>query len=106
MRKVAVLIKSPDQQYEGMRSSWGMLLYDTRLQVFVFHHEIANIDEVYHDNMQFLDEMEGERFSDNQVNLEKYGFKHTPMEEMAVMLKRPTLLFHQGGCFSSNLNNL
>jgi hypothetical protein len=92
MRKVAVLIKSPDQQYEGLRSSLGLLLYETQVQMFVLHHEIANMDEAYHDNMEFLDEMEGERFSDNQVNVEKYGFKHATLEEMAAMLKEADLI--------------
>ena len=75
MSKVAVLIKNPEQQYEGLRSSLGMLLYNTEVQMFVLNDEIANMDEAYEDNMGFLDEMEGERFSNNKTNADKYGFK-------------------------------
>ena len=45
MSKVAVLIKNPAQQYEGLRSSLGMLLYNTEVQMFVLNDEIANMDE-------------------------------------------------------------
>ncbi len=65
---MAVLINRVDQQYEGLRTSLGLLLYNTEVQMFILHHEIANMDETYHENMELLEEMEGERFSDNQAN--------------------------------------
>lgn len=92
MKKVAVLIKNPEQQYEGLRSSLGMLLYNTQVQMFVLHHEITNMDGAYKDNMEFLDEMEGERFSDNQVNVDKYGFKPANVEEIGAMLREADLI--------------
>jgi hypothetical protein len=49
MSKVAVLIKNPAQQYEGLRSSLGMLLYNTEVRMFVLNDEIANMDEAYED---------------------------------------------------------
>jgi len=85
--KVAVLIKDSEQQYEGLRSSLGMLLYATQVTMFVIQKEIANMDEAYQDNMGFLDEMEGERYSDNRVNVEMYGFKYASLNEMAALLK-------------------
>jgi hypothetical protein len=87
MKKVAVLIKNPDQQYEGSRSSLGMLLYNTQVQMFVLNKEIANMDEAYEDNMGFLDEMEGQRFSNNPVNVEKYGFNYASTEQIGEMLR-------------------
>jgi hypothetical protein len=92
MGKVAVLINDADQQYEGLRSSLGMLLYNTEVQMFVVDKEIANMDEAYEDNMGFLDEMEGERFSNNTANVEKYGFKHATIEEMGEMLRQADLV--------------
>ena len=85
--KVAVLINSEKQQYEGLRSSLGMLLYSTNVEMYVIDHEIADMNEAYEDNMGFLDEMEGERFSNNPVNIEKYGFKPATIEQMAAKLK-------------------
>ena len=75
MKTVAVLVNNEEQQYEGLRSSLGMMLYNTFVQMFVVDKEIANMDEAYQDNMEFLDEMEGERYSNNRVNVEKHGFK-------------------------------
>ena len=92
MTKVAVLIKDPAKQYEGLRSSLGMLLYNTEVQMFVLNEEIANMDEAYEDNMGFLDEMEGERFSNNAANVEKYGFQYASLEQMGEMLRQADLI--------------
>ena len=92
MTKVAVLIKDPAKQYEGLRSSLGMLLYNTEVQMFVLNEEIANMDEAYEDNMGFLDEMEGERFSNNKTNVEKYGFQYASLEQIGEMLRQADLI--------------
>jgi hypothetical protein len=92
MKKVAVLINNENQQYEGLRSSLGMMLYNTAVQMFVVDKEIANMDEAYKDNMEFLDEMEGERFSNNPANVEKYGFKYASIEQMGEMLRQADLI--------------
>ncbi|MEJ2098958.1 MAG: hypothetical protein P8X68_03150 [Desulfobacterales bacterium] len=92
MKKVAVLINNENQQYEGLRSSLGMMLYNTAVQMFVVDKEIANMDEAYKDNMEFLDEMEGERFSNNLANVEKYGFKYASVEQMGELLRQADLI--------------
>ena len=92
MKKVAVLVNDVEQQYEGLRSSLGMLLYETEVQMFVIDDEIANMDEAYHDNMEFLDEMEGGRFSNNRANVEKYGFTYATIDEMGEMLQQADLV--------------
>ena len=86
MLRTAVLIKDKAQQYEGLRTSLGLLLYGARVQMFVPNHEIETMDEAYRDNMEFIDEMEGERFSNNSVNVERYGFKHLTLTEMAAKI--------------------
>ena len=92
MKTVAVLINDKEKQYEGLRSSLGMLLYNTWVQMFVVDEEIANMDEAYKDNMEFLDEMEGERYSNNKVNVEKYGFKYASLEEIGEKLQKADLV--------------
>ncbi len=87
MKKIAVLIKDIDQQYEGLRVSLGALLDGADIQMVVFNHEIANMDEAYQDNMEFLDEMQGERISNNMGNAEKFGFQHATIKEIAHRLK-------------------
>ena len=91
-KKVAVLINDVEKQYEGLRSSLGMLLYNTEVQMFVIDEEIANMDEAYQDNMEFLDEMEGQRFSNNKANVEKFGFTYASVEEMGELLQQADLV--------------
>ncbi len=92
MKTVAVLINSEEQQYEGLRCSLGMMLYNTFVQMLVVDKEIANMNEAYRDNMEFLDEMEGERYSNNRVNVDKYGFKYASIEEIGEMLRQADLV--------------
>lgn len=92
MKKVAVLIKDIDQQYEGLRLSLGALLADVDVQMVVFNHEIANMDEAYHDNMEFLEEIKGQCVSNNMANAEKYGFAHATIKEIAQRLKGVDLI--------------
>ena len=42
--------------------------------------------------MGFLDEMEGERFSNNTDNVKKFGFTHATIEEMGEMLRQADLV--------------
>ncbi len=90
--KVAVLIKDIDQQYEGLRTSLGLLLEAASVQMYVLNHEIKNMDEAYRDNMEFIDEMEGERYSNHPANVEKYGFKPVTIEDLLIKLKEVDLI--------------
>ena len=90
--KIAVLVKEADQQYEALRTSLGLLLEMAEVQMFVMNHEIANMDEAYSENMGFLDEMEGERYTNNAANAEKYGFKFLTTEEISEKLKEASLV--------------
>lgn len=92
MENIAVLIKDVEQQYEGLRTSLGLLLEAASVQMYVLNHEIENMDEAYRENMEFIDEMEGERYSNNPVNVEKYGFQPITIEEMLVKLKEADLI--------------
>ena len=87
MLKTAVLIKDVSQQYEGLITCMGLQLNGIQVKMFVLHEEIASPDEAYKHNMAFFDEMGGERFSDNHENVEKYGFIHANLKEMAALIK-------------------
>ncbi len=92
MLKVAVLIHRVDQQYEGLRTSLGLLCANAEVQMYVLHHEIGDMNEAYRENLEFLEEMEGEYFSDNQTNVKKHGFKHATIEEIAPRLKEADII--------------
>jgi hypothetical protein len=92
VEKVAVLIKDVEQQYEGLRTSLGLLLEAALVQMYVLNHEIENMNEAYRDNMEFIDEMEGERYSNHKANVEKYGFKPITTDELLNKLKDADLI--------------
>lgn len=95
MKKAAVLIRQPEQQYEGLRTSLGLLLESVEVKMIVLHHEVAALAgketdehawEEYNDNMEFIDEMEGERYSDNARNVEEWGFRSAGPDEIAAIV--------------------
>jgi hypothetical protein len=88
MTCTAVIIQDKSQQYEGLRTSLGLLLSGARVQMFVLNHEIETMDEAYRDNMEFIDEMAGERYSNNSINVENHGFKHLTLTEMAARIEK------------------
>lgn len=90
-KKVAVLIKDKDRQYEGLRSSLGLLLEKHVISMFVLNHEI-DMTEEYQDNMGFIDEMGGARYSNVPANIEKWGFKAVTLDELPARLKESELV--------------
>ena len=85
-KKVAVLIKDKDRLYEGLRTSLGLLLEDHRVSMAVLHHEIES-SEAYEDNLLSFEEMDGERLSNVEANVQKHGFKPVTMAQLAAHLK-------------------
>ena len=85
-KKVAVLVKDKERQYEGLRSSLGLLLEKHVVTMIVLDHEI-DMTEEYSDNMGFIDEMGGARYSNVAANVEKWGFKPVKAGELAARLK-------------------
>lgn len=92
MDKVSVLIKDKDLQYEGLRTSLGLLLEDYEVRMFVLHHEIEDFNEAYSDNLGFLEEMEGSFYSNNPANAQKYNFKYVHIDQISCMLKESDLI--------------
>jgi len=84
-KKVSVLIKDKDRQYEGLRSSLGLLLENHVVSMFVLDHEVEMTEE-YSDNMGFIDEMGGTRYSNVPANVEKHGFRAVKLEEIPAKL--------------------
>jgi hypothetical protein len=85
-KTVAVLVKDKGRQYEGLRSSLGLLLEQHVVSMFVLNHEI-DMTEEYQDNMGFIDEMGGARYSNVPANVEKWGFKPIQVDELPERLR-------------------
>ncbi|HET7824002.1 MAG TPA: hypothetical protein VFK90_01660 [Anaeromyxobacter sp.] len=90
-KKVSVLIKDKDRQYEGLRSSLGLLLESHVVSMFVLDHEV-DMTEEYSDNMGFIDEMGGARYSNVPANVEKYGFQPVKLEDIPARLRDQELV--------------
>lgn len=84
-KKVAVLIKDKERQYEGLRSSLGLLLENHVVSMFVLNHEVEMTEE-YSDNMGFIDEMGGTRYSNVPANVQKHGFRAITLDEIPAKL--------------------
>jgi hypothetical protein len=92
MKKVFVLIKDPSLQYEGLRTSLGLLLEDLDVSMLVLDNEIENFNEAYSDNLGFLVEMGGGHFTNNPTNVEKYNFQYADIDRIGAMLKEADLI--------------
>ena len=86
MKRVAVLVRQPQRQYEALRSSLGCLLEDHQVTYLVLDHEVE-LDEAFSDNLGFLDEMEGRRFSNYPANVERHGFAFLSLADMGELLR-------------------
>ncbi len=91
MKKVAVLVRHPHRQYEALRSSLGCLLEDHRVSYLVLDHEVK-LDEAFSDNLGFLEEMEGQRYSNHPANVEKHGFAYLSLADMGELLRRQDII--------------
>jgi riboflavin synthase len=87
-KQAAIIIKDPQQQYEGLRTSIGLLMEEVHVNMFVLHYEIDNMDEAFRDNMSLMDEMGGKRFSNHAENAEKYGFRYVTMAQVAEKIQQ------------------
>ena len=90
-KKVAVLIKEKQRQYEGLRTSLGLLMEFHIVSMIVLNHEVELTKE-YKDNMEFIDEMEGTRYSNVPANVGKYGFTAVSVDEIAEKIEACDLI--------------
>lgn len=91
MKKVAVVVRQPQRQYESLRTSLGCLLEDHLVSYVVLDHEVT-MDEAFQDNLGFLDEMEGRRYSNHPANVEKYGFTPVSLADIGELLREQDII--------------
>jgi hypothetical protein len=90
-KTIAVLIKDKTRQYEGLRTSLGLLLEEHEVSMFVLNHEI-DLSEEFQENQEFIDELGGARYSDNAANVKRHGFLPVEANEMARLLSASDLV--------------
>jgi riboflavin synthase len=91
MKKVAVVVRQPQGHYEALRTSLGCLLENHQVSYLVLDEEI-HPDEAFSDNLGFLEEMEGRRYSNHPANVEKYGFTSMDLAEMGELLRQQDII--------------
>lgn len=86
MKKVAFLVRSNEEDWEGLRSTLGLAVENNTVYLFVLDHEVA-MTEPYRENLDWVLDMEGELYSNVAANVEKHGFQSITYEELGQKLK-------------------
>ena len=86
MKKVAFLVRTKDELWEGMRSSLGLVIENNYVTMVVLDQEVEMTDE-YKENLEWFVDMEGEYYSNVPANVEKHGFQPITIGELGEKLK-------------------
>jgi len=90
-KRVALITNDKDRQFEALRTGLGLLLEHHSVSLFVLDHEIE-CDEHYRDNLDFIDEMGGDRYSNHRLNIERHGFRPVSLQETGRLLREHGLV--------------
>jgi hypothetical protein len=92
VNKVAFLVNKSANSWEGLRSGLGLLVENMWVAVFFIDMEVELIaeksDEEFTENLEMLEDLEGEVYTNVQANVDKWGyFQYMSVEDMVAKIK-------------------
>jgi hypothetical protein len=94
IKHCAVVVRRTGDIWEATRTALGLAVHNYWAYLFVFDAPVE-IDQALEENLQWLEEMECETYSNLKEN-EAHGFKYLPLDKLARELKKMDLVIPFG----------